>query len=698
MRLLIRLILQLLFRTRLLGNRYTYFTKPAIIIPNHVSFLDAILLYAYLPADTCFVINTNIAKKISFILAWVEHISIDPLNPYALKRVISVVKSGRPLVIFPEGRITTTGSLMKVYSGIGLIAAKTNATLYPVTFMGPEYSKLSRLQGKLKTRWFPQISIFFGDKIQIQPTALKLRQQKQELSNRVLMLLQENAFLARQAVHTTDNIFNRLLQAKQRFGAKHPIAEDLSASINYRRLLIGSYTLATRLKVRLHAEQVLGVLLPNSLAHLTTLLSLSYLGKTPAILNFSAGIDKNLESVEAATLTSVITSRTFIDKAQLHRLVEELSTKVQIIYLEDIKAELNIINKLLGTLAYWRKLAAPSDAHLILFTSGSESKPKGVLLSHRSILANIDQIASVIDYTSQDKMLNALPMFHSFGLTAGTLLPILSGMKVMLYPTPLHYRIIPELAYDRNITVILGTPTFLAGYAKYASPYDFYSLRLVLAGGERLKPEIRQLWLDKFGIRIYEGYGTTETGPVLSLNTPLFYQADTVGRFLPGIHFKLDAVPGINDGGNLLVNGPNLMTGYLLHGQGLVPVADWYDCGDIVTVDADGFVQIKSRLKRFAKISGEMVSLDAVETTAQQCFETTQVAAVASSDPKKGEKVVLFTVSKTASKPLLREFMKYRSHSMLFLPAEIRIIDRLPLLSSGKTDYVALQALLAKDE
>jgi acyl-[acyl-carrier-protein]-phospholipid O-acyltransferase/long-chain-fatty-acid--[acyl-carrier-protein] ligase len=250
---------------------------------------------------------------------------------------------------------------------------------------------------------------------------------------------------------------------------------------------------------------------------------------------------------------------------------------------------------------------------------------------------------------------------------------------------------IPEVSYDRNITLLLGTPTFLYGYAKYAHRYDFYSMRLVIAGGETLKDEVQKLWQEKFGLRILEGYGTTETAPVLSLNTPMFNKAGTVGKFLPGIEYRIEQIPGINEGGNLLVKGPNVMDGYLLHEKGFVPVSKWYDCGDVVHIDAEGFVSIRSRLKRFAKISGEMVSLDAVEKTAEKCFGTDRNAAINLPDIKKGEKIVLYTMCQNASKAMLREFMIQTGQSMLAMPAEVIVVDKLPLLGSGKTDYVTLK-------
>ncbi len=700
MRALIRFILGILFRTRLVGGGRLRFSGPTIVLPNHVSFLDAIFLYAYLPPETCFVINTVIAAKISPVLRFVSHVTVDPLNPYSLKKIVAVVHEGRPLVLFPEGRITTTGGLMKVYSGVGFVALKTGATLHPVIFLGPERSKLSRITGKVKSFWFPRVTIFCAA-----PTRLKVsaeqsfRQQKREVSDKLLALLQTALFRARQHRDAGRGLFDRFLAAIDLHGPGKTMAADIGGAITYRKAAVGSYVLGGKLARLLADEQRAGVLLPNSIGHVVTLLALFSAGKSPAVINFSAGADNNIDCCTTAGIKTILTSREFVAKAKFEDYIGRLAEAFRVVYLEDVKASVTVADRLTGLAKYLaRAKAAAAPARVILFTSGSESKPKGVVLRHANILANINQAAAVFNYTHQDKMLNALPMFHSFGLTIGTLLPVLEGIEVFLYPTPLHYMIIPELAYDGNVTMLLGTPTFLAGYARYAHPYDFYRLRYVLAGGEKLKDEVRRTWQEKFGLRILEGYGTTETAPVLSINTPLMYRQGTVGRFLPGVEWRLEPVPGVAAGGNLLVKGPNVMEGYLLAGKGFVPAEEWYDCGDVVSVDGDGFVTIEARLKRFAKVSGEMVSLDAVERTAQQCFGTEKVAAVSLPDAKKGEKIVLYVAAKGAGKQALREFMSASRQSMLAMPATVKAVDKLPLLGNGKTDYVGLRAAALKEE
>ena len=289
-------------------------------------------------------------------------------------------------------------------------------------------------------------------------------------------------------------------------------------------------------------------------------------------------------------------------------------------------------------------------AAVVLFTSGSEGKPKGVVLSHRALLSNIAQVRSVIDFSVEDKVLNALPIFHSFGLTGGALLPILSGMNLFLYPTPLHYRVIPEVVYDRNCSVLFGTSTFLGNYAKYAHPYDFYRLRYVVAGAEKLSDAVRELWFEKFGLRIMEGYGATETAPVLAVNTPMASKAGSVGQFLPGIEHRIVPVPGIDHGGMLFVRGPNVMSGYYRFeapGRLQPPTSEvgagWYETGDVVRIDEEGFIHITGRVKRFVKVAGEMVSLEVVEKLATHAAPAAQHGATSTPDAARGEAIVLFT-------------------------------------------------------
>ena len=334
---------------------------------------------------------------------------------------------------------------------------------------------------------------------------------------------------------------------------------------------------------------------------------------------------------------------------------------------------------------------------MVLFTSGSEGRPKGVVLSQGNLLANCAQASARVDYNENDKCFNALPVFHSFGLTAGTILPMVAGVRVYMYPSPLHYRIVPELVYDSESTIMFGTNSFLKGYARPADPYDFHAMRYVFAGGEPVQDENRQLWFEKFGIRILSGYGTTETAPVIAINTPMHYRAGTVGRFLPGIAWRLEEVPGVDRGGRLWVKGPNVMLGYLRYDQPGVldrPEDGWYDTGDIVEIDAEGYVTILGRAKRFAKVGGEMVSLAAIEAFVEQAAPAHLHAIIAVHDARKGERLVLVTDAQGLDRQGLAQAARTRGLSEINVPSEVVTVPAMPLLGTGKIDYPAVQRLV----
>ena len=271
----------------------------------------------------------------------------------------------------------------------------------------------------------------------------------------------------------------------------------------------------------------------------------------------------------------------------------------------------------------------------------------------------------------------------------------------MFYPSPLHYRIVPALAYDANATIMFGTDTFLSGYARMAHSYDFYSLRYIFAGAEKVREETRRTYSEKFGLRIFEGYGATEASPVIAVNTPMHFQAGSVGRLLPAMEAKLDDVPGIAEGGRLSICGPNVMAGYFMADQPAVlqpPKDGWHDTGDIVTIDDHGFIVIRGRAKRFAKIAGEMVSLPAVEGYAAAVWPGFDHAVVTRPDAKKGEQMVLFTTAPDADNKSLLTWAKANGVTELMVPRDIRFVEALPVLGTGKLDYVTMGEMATVSE
>ncbi|MGH6738460.1 MAG: acyl-[ACP]--phospholipid O-acyltransferase [Bradyrhizobium sp.] len=671
-----------------------------LIAPNHVSLIDGPLLHAILPVDASFAVDTGIAQAwwAKPFLKMIKHYTVDPTKPLATRDLIKLVAAGEPVVIFPEGRVTVTGSLMKVYDGTAMIADKANAVVVPVRIEGAQRSYLSYLKnGETKRSWFPKVTISILPPVKLPVDRSLKGKARRNAAGAALQDVMIDAMVKNAMLDHT--LFEGLAHAYRDRDTGKPIIEDpLGTRLTYRKLILGAQVLSGKLETGTEAGENIGVMLPNSAGVAVVFMALQTIGRVPAMLNFSAGPVNVLAAMKAAQVKTVLTSKAFVEKGKLDKLVTAIAEQARIVYLEDVRATVTLSDKTNGLLAGTapRVTRNANDPAVILFTSGSEGTPKGVVLSHRNILANASQALARVDANANDKVFNVLPVFHSFGLTGGMMMPLLAGIPIYMYPSPLHYRLVPELIYQTGATVLFGTDTFLAGYARSAHAYDFRTLRLVLAGAEAVKDRTRQIYMERYGIRILEGYGVTETAPVLAMNTPMANRPGTVGRLSPLMEARLDPVPGIEEGGRLSVRGPNVMLGYLrAENPGVLePLADgWHDTGDIVTIDAAGFIQIKGRAKRFAKIAGEMVSLSAVETMAAALWPQAISVAVATPDARKGERIVLLTTERNADRSAMQRQAKAAGASELAVPATVQVVDKVPLLGSGKTDYVAATAL-----
>ena len=672
----------------------------AIIAPNHVSLLDASMLHAVMPAHAAFAIDTGMANNwwVKPFLKLVNAHAIDPTKPLGTRQLIQSVKNGETLVIFPEGRLTTTGGLMKVYDGTAMIADKADAVVVPVRIEGPERSPFGYLtRYQTKKVLFPKTTITILPPVKLpvdQSLRGKVRRQAAGAAMQDLMVAT--------AVRTTNldqTLFEALVDAKNTRDTGKPILEDaLGTKMKFSKLILGAQVLGAKLMPYAQEGASIGVLLPNTAGVAVTFFALQSIGRVPAMLNYSAGSANMLAACKAADVKTILTSRTFIEKGRLTEVLAKLETECKIVYLEDIKTTISLGDKIAG----WRAGDKPqvvrgaNDPAAILFTSGSEGLPKGVVLSHKNILANAFQCLHRIAVNGSDKVFNVMPVFHSFGLTGGLMMPLVGGVPVFLYPSPLHYRIVPELVYGTNSTILFGTDTFLNGYARSAHPYDFHRVRLIVSGAEAVKDRTRQIYMEKFGVRILEGYGVTETAPVLAINTPLANKQGTVGRLAPLMEARLDPVPGITEGGRLFVRGPNVMLGYMrAENPGVLepPHEGWHDTGDIVAIDAQGFITIKGRAKRFAKIAGEMVSLSAVEAMSAEIWPSLITVVVSVPDARKGERLVLMTTDATCTRDVFAKHAKSKGAPELMVPADVLVVGSIPLLGSGKPDYVAALAL-----
>ena len=700
----VRLFLRIVFRVKVRGLENLPSSGPRLLIANHTSWLDAALLSAFLPEPPVFAVDTQIAQLrwVKPFLKWTTAHSIDPTHPLSLKTLCAAVEQGGLVAIFPEGRLSTTGGLMKVYDGAGFIAHKTGAKIIAVHIEGAQLSVFTRLAGKYRRRWFPRIVLTISP-----PRCMPESTERGGRTPFIYNLLSESAFSAHVPEHS---LFRELIAASGRHGAGRPMwgGHD-GRSLTYAQILARSAYLGTRFAGLTRPGDVVGVMMPTSIGGALAFWGLQFAQRIPAWLNFTMGSAAFASTIRTTGFRSVVTSRAFVAEARLDDRIDALTAAgVAITYLEDLKPSLpwklraawlrlSVVSSHAKHEAGW--IAAGRDRRCaIFFTSGSSGLPKAVVLSHENLLANVAQLRARIDFSHNDCVFNALPLFHAFGFTGGMLTPLFSGVRSILYPTPLHYGIIPEFIYSANATIFFATNSFLNGYARKANTYDFYSLRYVFAGAEKLQPATQKLWNERFGIRILEGYGTTEASPAVAINTPLAFKQGTVGCFLPGITYRLEPVPGTS-GGRLFFRGPNRMMGYYLPDQPgvLADTGEWYDTGDIVSVDDEGFVSILGRAKRFAKIAGEMVSLSAVEE-AVSGSTTGTVAVVSRPHPTKGEELVLFTSDAALTLDAVREAVRAKGLSDLSSPKQIKLCTPFPMLGSGKPDLLALQQLAERAE
>jgi acyl-[acyl-carrier-protein]-phospholipid O-acyltransferase/long-chain-fatty-acid--[acyl-carrier-protein] ligase len=684
---------------------------PVLLLPNHVSWWDWLLVGVCLEEDWRFVTSSTTAE-----VSWIHKrimksgrtFPVDINSPYAVKHMAEYLQKGGRLVLFPEGRISATGSLMKLFDGTGFLIHRTHAKVITAYVRGAYRLPFSK--NAFRKRWFPRLSTHFSD-VQMTPdcTDLSATRARSRITEWLRSRMIEQRFQTEMAFGPKTVPGAVLATACDQ--SDRVILQDITMQkVTYRKVMVGANLLAQQWERLLNpAEKRVGVLLPNVSAMPVTLLSLWAAGKVPAVLNYTSGTPVMLTCARVAGLKQIIASRVFIQKARLD-VAPFAQAGVELVYLEDVRPNISGGAKLLTML---RQILMPramaqemnpdtmtTEAAVVLFTSGSEGEPKAVELSHQNLLANIRQMLAVVDLDDRDRFFNALPLFHSFGLSVGLLLPLAHGVFIFLYPSPLHYRVVPSAFYNLDCTVFFATNTFLTGYARKANPYDFRSLRFLFAGAEKLQEATSLAWMNKFGVRILEGYGATECSPCVSANLPASPRSGSAGKFLPGIEYRIEAVEGVAEGGRLFVRGPNIMRGYLNPEPNakFQALGGWYDTGDIARVDEDGFLFILGRLKRFAKVSGEMVSLTAVEDALAGAFPEfglkCAVAVISKPDEAKGERLIAMTNEPRLTLERIREAVRNKGLSNLAAPRELKVIHEIPRLGTGKVNHRELQTLV----
>ncbi len=497
-------------------------------------------------------------------------------------------------------------------------------------------------------------------------------------------------------------VFDALLDAAKRFGANKPILEDQERNpLSYTDLIRASFALGRKIAAMTGRGEHVGLLLPSSSAAVVTFFGLHAFGRIPTMLNFTAGLRNLRAAVKLAGVKRVLTSHRFVEQGKLHDIIDALEENCEITYLEDTRKSIGTVDRVFALAASLapRRVAvktSPDDAGVILFTSGSFGAPRGVVLSQANIVSNVAQIAAHIDLDPAWVMFNPLPVFHCFGLTAGVMLPLLTGMKAFQYPSPLHVKQIPPLVKDTHASILLATDTFINQYARAASPGELSSLEFVVCGAEKVRDETHALINERVGpIPLLEGYGATEASPVIAVNKPTDNRRGTVGGLLPGIQTRVESVEGINRGGRLFVRGTNVMSGYINPEDGSLeaPRDGWHDTGDVVEISDDGWITILGRVKRFAKIGGEMISLTAAEDLASALWPDARHAVISLPDPKKGERLILVTDRQDAEVSALLSHAQSVGAPELAVPRRIVKTPEIPVLGSGKTDYVAIQRM-----
>lgn len=712
---LLRLLLRLFFRFRVEGAEALRGPGPMLLCPNHTSWLDWAFVLVCLDDDWKFVASSTTAQA-----TWIHRkmminsrtFPVDNTSSFAVRGMAEHLEKGGKLVLFPEGRISGTTALMKIYDGTAFLVHRTGAKVITCYLRNAVRVKWVRHKGW--TQWFPRVSVHFSAPLAAPDTsafAHNVARQKLTQWLRDQIMRQQFEIEMRWGPATLPAAIVATARAMPRKVA----LEDITfTEFTYRRLLMATDALARALGRHLspgRGERI-GVMLPTVNGAVTTVLALWSLGKTPAFLNYSTGAVVMVSCARLAGLRQVLTSRAFLEKAKLP--LEPLrEAGVEFIYLEDIRTEIGPGAKLAALLrnrlslgaVLRRAPVAADDTAAVIFTSGSEGVPKGVELSHRGMLANMRQLFAAADLRDDDRFFNALPFFHSFGLVGGIVAPLVRGCYVFNYPSPLHYRIVPTVVYEKNCTILLGTNTFLNGYARKAHPYDLQTVRYLVAGAEKVQTATFETYARKFGVRIHEGYGATECGPVVCINTKMDPRTDTAGRLLPGIDYRLEPVAGVAEGGQLFVRTPAMMKGYLnAEANARFQALDgWYDTGDIATVDEDGYVTVLGRLKRFAKVSGEMISLTAVEDALAGAFAAAfgarcTIAIVAVPDAEKGEKLVAIANEPRLTLGEVRATVRAKGLGNLCAPRELRFAHAIPKLGSGKTDHRELLRQLQASE
>ncbi|HTV71613.1 MAG TPA: AMP-binding protein [Rhizobiaceae bacterium] len=673
---------------------------PIVYAIVHQSRIEPALMLSLLPEDTLHILDDYSAKA-----GWLEPfrdlartIAFNAEHVFVSRRFVRVLKGrGRIAVYFPDN-IEPDTKTFRLFRAVARIAAQGEARIVPIFVGGAKHLPFSlTAPDKAPRHLFRRLTIQALPPMTVAELTEQAGRERSSMANALFDRVAEARF---HAASRQKSLFKAIRKSAEVFGPRRIIVEDVvTGALSYRELFIAARVVGNRLASLSAPGEAVGLLLPSANGIAISLLGLLSASRVAAMINYTAGPANVTAAIRGCPIRTVVSSRAFVEKADLGAVIEACEKGgARLVWLEDIRKEVTLFDKVVAAMLWKHRIARfkPGQPAVILFTSGSEGLPKAVVLTNEALVANAAQIMARLDLTPADRLLNVLPVFHSFGLMGGLILPLLAGVRFLLYPSPLHYKLIPETAAKARPTIMFGTDTFLAAYARTAKDDDFSSLRLVVAGAEPVRAETRRIWKERFGADIVEGFGMTEAAPVVAVNSATHGREGSVGRLLPAMRARLEPVEGIAEGGRLWISGPNLMTGYITPdrpGDIQHIGEDWHDTGDIVSIDREGFVTIRGRAKRFAKIAGEMVSLGAIEMLVHALWPEDHHAAVAVPDKRRGERIVLVTTAEEADPAALRQYGKKAGANQLMIPDDIVKVPEMPLLGSGKTDYTAARQL-----
>lgn len=705
-RFLLYLLTHAVYRIRIHGKENIPQRGPALLVANHVSYVDGFLIGACIHRFVRFMVTEEWYDRFARVFSLFHAIRVPSGNRRSIIKAIELareeLKNGHVVCIFAEGALTLSGNIAEFHRGLEKIVEGLDIPVVPVHIGGAwgsifSLDRRASVWRSLRRLPFP-ITVSFGTPMS-QPSAFDVRQAVSDLGADAALL------------NPTDSLATRFVRSAKQNWFRRAMTDSTGLTLNYGQALAAALLIENHIRSHHCEEKTIGIMLPASAAAGLVNLGIVLTGRVPVNLNFTAGREALESAIEQCALRTIVTSKKFLAKAKLDH-------RPEMTFVEDLLS-FGKAAKLIAYLKAWLlpasmlagSLAKPGDLAAILFSSGSTGVPKGVMLSHRNIISNIESVNALFQIDETDTIAGILPLFHSFGFTYTFWFPLLYGASTAYHAQPLDTKGLGELIEKSKATFLPTTPSFCQAYLRGCSRQQFASLRHVLVGAEKLQPALAQAFHDKFGLTLLEGYGVTEMAPVISVNIPdreragvkqAGHRTGSVGQPVPGVvakvvHPETGEPLTCGQEGLLLVKGPNRMLGYLHRPLETEAVLrdGWYVTGDIVVMDASGFIHIVDRQSRFSKIAGEMVPHGKIEETLQAAVPEAPCVVTSVADDRKGERLIAFIVSNTTTPQEVWNRLMQSEVPKLWIPkpGDIHLIDKLPMLGTGKLDLKAIKQM-----